>query len=387
MCTSAASVVCVRGRCAKISKVFERKEKDLDLLGVERSQGFVVSAWPSLWKSQTCPFQPPWLSKPGYESLKTIAFLWVYSLLWSCCQSSSLWIFLTGKLLTWPKSAYSRSSQGRKHVTVFHIPFSLPHPSRQEKTSNASFPSTEVLLKLCSYGFVLPWSIFCTFLMSARCRAPWNQQTPSRLGCSVPHRAWADQPEVFDPLCWHLCCRWGRKCSRTSWSCTEKVNVWPFRWGREKTGWLVHGCSRLGLFARSLSPESFEECRGDQSALWFSIMLDKNTRAAKLSGFFFFSFWLYIRPSHQLFGDNVREESQIHEKHNSRKWGWVLIREINFSKELWSAEPKLGLCPNMPLDSRIWTELFVLSSLKWKADLILQNRLVLFFICEEELLA
>lgn len=139
---------CVKGRCAKISKVIEGKEKDLGLWGGKIS-GSVVSARPSLWKSQlhrvsleTSLFQPSWLPKPEWENLKTIAFLWVYSFLWSCCQNSLLWVFLTGMLRTWPKSSQPRSSfQSRKDVTVFHSPCFCICLQERRKHPTLSFPS------------------------------------------------------------------------------------------------------------------------------------------------------------------------------------------------------------------------------------------------------
>lgn len=104
-------------------------------------------------------------------------------------------------------------------------------------------------------------------------------------------QAWADQPEVFDPLSWDLCCEWGKKtqlnllkfCLNSDWFMSVAFQV---RQGG--LGYLCADCSRsrLDLFARPPRPESFEECKGERSALWFIIMFAKNSRAAKLPRFF-----------------------------------------------------------------------------------------------------
>lgn len=151
---------------------------------------------PSLWKSQfhvvsleASPFQPSWLPKPEWENLKTIAFLWVYSFLWSCCQNSPLWVFLAGILWAWHKSSHPRSSfQSRKNVTLFHIPFFLYQPSRQEETFNAFFPQQRYFW--CSALVVLCWHEAFFYLFNVL-----TQQSPV-----TSETTWADTIWAWIPM-------------------------------------------------------------------------------------------------------------------------------------------------------------------------------------------
>lgn len=210
----------------------KEKRRVLVFFGVEGPQGLVASAWPSLWKSQlqgfhleTSPFQLFWLPKPEWENLKTIASLWVYSFLWNCCQNSSLCVFLTGMLWTWLKSSHPRSSSPKQEgCQVFSHPFFFASAFRTGGNMQHFISHNRGISNALLSWFYVTMKHFCTFLISEHCRNPWLlrpcQQTPFGFGCqwgsvcnAVPHTAWADQPEVFDPLCWDLCCDWGNECS------------------------------------------------------------------------------------------------------------------------------------------------------------------------------